>query len=197
MKCRKCNHVYDDSLSACPLCGEPAPPAEDTQNPDTGAAQSDRARQSENSYGGSYGGETGSAYSSADQKGTRSGSYSGYQGAAAYPPANGAEPVAENAGVTPLVLGILGLLIPFVGIVLGIIAIVMGNNQRKAFRPGTAHYGFGQAGWVLGIISVVIQALLIIYFITVFSLLFSFIQDALRHSGLNGYGSYAYPYFDF
>lgn len=207
MKCSKCNHIYDDTLTACPLCGEPAPEtdAQNTESQASAAYGNAGAAEPQGAFGYGRGPESGTktAYSAPAGQTDYNGAYQGrdtaYQSSTVpYPPAAASnEPVAENAGVAPMVLGILGVLLPFVGIILGIIAIVMGNNQRKAYRPGTAHYGFGQAGWVLGIVAVVIQALTIIYFVTVFSLIFSFVTDMVQ-SGMNGYpGSGYYPYFDF
>lgn len=147
MKCPKCNHEYDDSLAACPLCGEPAP-----------------VKNSANSGSAPY--QTATAYESVRIP------------AEVPTPA----PVPENSGAAPLVLGILSLMIPLVGVVLAIIAIVMGGSQRRAYPPGTAHHGLGQAGWVLGIVGLVMQALLIIWFFTVIGFVLNAAQDAMRYS---------------
>ena len=97
-------------------------------------------------------------------------------------------PVPDNSGATPLVLGILSLMIPIVGVVLGIIAIVMGGSQRQAYPPGTAHHGFGQAGWVLGIVGLVMQALLIVWFFTVIGFALNVAQDAMQYALPYSYG---------
>lgn len=152
MKCAKCNHEYDDSLAACPLCGEPA-----AAQPPPGAPQQ---APPEHTF------------------------------ASVRPPADvpTTEPVPDNSGAAPLVLGILSLMIPLVGVVLGIIAIVMGNSQRHTYLPGTAHHVLGQAGWVLGIVGLVLQALLIIWSFAVVGFVLDAAQNVMRYSSPYNYG---------
>lgn len=154
MKCTKCNHEYDDSLAACPLCGEPA--VHQTQSTPGSAAPAHE--------------------------------FPPVRPPAEVPPA---EPVPDSSGAAPLVLGILSLFIPFVGVVLAIIAIVMGGGQRRTYPPGTAHNALGHAGWVLGIVGLVLQALLIIWFFTVIGFALNVAHDAIRYSAAPfGYNSY-------
>lgn len=146
MKCTKCNHEYDDSLSACPLCGEPAP------SKTAAADQESRYEEPRPQY------------------------------AAPVPAATPAPKQPENSGAAPLILGILSLMLPMVGIVLAIIAIVMGNTQRKEFPAGTTHHALGHAGWVLGIIGLVLQAILVIWYFAIIGMVLNFVQDAMRYS---------------
>ena len=146
MKCTKCNHEYDDSLAACPLCGEPAPVRSSTAEPHTHTEP--------------------------------------HQFTPARSVAEVPQVIAtpETSGAAPLVLGILSLFIPFIGIVLGIIAIVMGSSQRQANPPGTAHHALGQAGWVLGIVGLVFQALLIVWFFVVIGFAMNAFQDVISYA---------------
>lgn len=145
MKCAKCNHEYDSSLAACPVCGEPTPAEQAPEQPAAGVIPE----------------------------------YHAVRPPAEVPiPA----PVPENSGAAPLILGILSLMIPFIGVVLGIIAIVMGGSQRRAYPPGTAHHGLGQAGWVLGIVGLVLQALLIIWFFAVIGFALNMAQNVIEYS---------------
>jgi hypothetical protein len=78
----------------------------------------------------------------------------------AAPQASGA--VAERPGKTTaaLVLGIVGVIasffIPILGIILGVLAIVFGTQMRKALANGRPGHGQATAGFILGIIAVVL-----------------------------------------
>lgn len=73
--------------------------------------------------------------------------------------------VKHEAGVSVFVLGLLSLvlsglgyfLLPFVGFILGLIAVVRGNKPRKLEEmPGLIY-----AGWVMGIIGMIVCAVVI------------------------------------
>lgn len=171
MICKKCNHEYPDDMEVCPICGEPRPEA------DASAEQSVPGRAGANAYGAS----------------------------AVPPQQNWSMPAAQPAvvpavqrsgdsrsGVAPLVLGILSLLIPYVGIVLGILAIVFGSSARKTNPKDSADAALGRAGWVLGIVGLVFQAIVVIWLVFAFSMIFSLV-DYIGNINYGNYGSYAQP----
>lgn len=75
---------------------------------------------------------------------------------------------AKNNGVAALVCGIIGLClcwIPFIGLVLPIIALALGNSSRKALPDGER--GMATAGWICGLIGLIITAIILIYSIAI------------------------------
>jgi len=73
----------------------------------------------------------------------------------------GQAPASDNKwGVASLVCGILGIVIPYIGLILGILAIVFSRKQKK-IQPN----GLATAGFVLGIIGVVIYTVLFLFMI--------------------------------
>ena len=82
------------------------------------------------------------------------------------PPAAPSSDPAKGAAIASLVLGILGVLDPFIifGVIMGIIGIVLACKARKHESPSR---GTATAGLVLSIISVVLNALIILFFLLV------------------------------
>ena len=85
--------------------------------------------------------------------------------AGASPPHAHSSPVAETANrsgkaTAALVLAILGALlafvIPMVGLILGILGIVFGRQAKRETDRGMSGRGAAQAGFVIGIVAVVI-----------------------------------------
>jgi len=90
----------------------------------------------------------------------------GYQQPYQYQQAQPQVQQAKNNGVAALVCGIIGLIlcwIPFVGIVLPIIGLALGNSSRKALPDGER--GMATAGWICGLIGLIIQAIILIVWI--------------------------------
>ena len=77
----------------------------------------------------------------------------------------------ENYAVAALVCGILGMFIPFAGIVLAILAIVFGSLAKKNLPEGRT--GMAVAGFVLGIISLVLNIMVIVAVVGMTSVLIS------------------------
>ena len=71
-------------------------------------------------------------------------------------------PGKSSSGVSAFVCGILGIFIPIIGLVLSIIAINLAAKQRDASPTSLA-----RAGFVLGIIGIVLQWLIIMYVVLV------------------------------
>ena len=67
--------------------------------------------------------------------------------------------------------GILGMFIPFAGIVLAILAIVFGSLAKKNLPEGRT--GMAVAGFVLGIISLVLNIMVIVAVVGMTSVLIS------------------------
>lgn len=191
MICKKCNHEYPDSFDKCPVCGEPNPGLQeasstqyigpsDADGPSGNYSWGDPAKESQNS------GSWGPAADSGSQETWQS---PGQTGAGQYTrPMPPAVQQGERKSVTaPLVCGILSPVIPMIGLVLGIIAVVMGSSAKKYYLKDTAEYSMAQAGWILGIIGIVLQAILIIYVAVVFNLVLAGLANAFDY-----YSGYSY-----
>lgn len=80
-------------------------------------------------------------------------------------------PRTNGKAIAAMVLGILSLLVPYVGFILGIIAIILGVSSKKDIRrTGEAGQGMATAGFVTGIISVVLYGIIIILAIIGFAI---------------------------
>ncbi|MEP7280321.1 MAG: CCC motif membrane protein [Bacteroidota bacterium] len=78
-----------------------------------------------------------------------------------------------NATVV-LVLGILSIVLCFVGVVLGIISVVLANKDLKLYNAGPGVYNIGsynniKAGKTCAVIGLIINALLILFYIAIFA----------------------------
>ena len=87
----------------------------------------------------------------------------------------------SSYAIASLIIGIVGLF--FCGIILGILAIVFANIAKR--HNGGARDGLSTAGFVLGIISLAVSAVIIIFVVSMITtVVYSSIFDAFSGIGL-------------
>jgi hypothetical protein len=90
----------------------------------------------------------------------------------------------QNA-TAALVLGILSLVICGLGVVLGIIALVLANKDLRLYNASPEVYTLGsynnlKAGRICAIIGIILQSLLIIFYVVWFIFILSIAGSAWR-----------------
>ena len=164
MICSKCGMSYDDSKTKCPYCDELNPTKAQTGEAEVTAKTQDEQENTkeaeesaqevlqENVYE-----ETSDA--SKDEGFTSSNVNQQQPKYTASPSQNSVNGLAIGS----MVCGIISLPLIFTifgGLVLGIVAIVLAANSKKQYGPS----GYAVAGLVCGIISVIVSAVVIIFF---------------------------------
>lgn len=91
-------------------------------------------------------------------------------------PFNRQQPLQNATAV--LVLGILSIVLCFIGVALGIIALVLANKDLKLYRASPEVYSINsynnlKAGRVCAIIGLIIQSLIILFYVILFAFAFS------------------------
>jgi hypothetical protein len=88
--------------------------------------------------------------------------------------AYGAAPIQNQKALWALILGILGLVC--CGIFTAVPAIILGNNAKKEIAASggmQSGQGMAQAGFILGIVGVVLSILLVLFYVLAFATTFS------------------------
>lgn len=166
MICSKCGMSYDDSKTKCPYCDElntnkaqaeePKTEAEASAEQETNEIKNDTQQEVKEDIP-----QETSTEQTSDEKddGFTSSNVNQQQ-----PPKS--EPAPSNVNglaIGSMVCGIISLPLIFTifgGLVLGIVAIVLAANSKKQYGSS----GYAVAGLVCGIISVIISAIVIIFF---------------------------------
>ncbi|KEO84825.1 DUF4190 domain-containing protein [Tumebacillus flagellatus] len=72
-------------------------------------------------------------------------------------------PATNGKAIASMILGIVSLVIPYVGLITGIIAMVLSSSSKKEIaRSGQAGHGMATAGFVTGLIAVILYGIFII-----------------------------------
>ncbi|MBL0385290.1 DUF4190 domain-containing protein [Tumebacillus sp. ITR2] len=75
-------------------------------------------------------------------------------------------PTTNGKAIASMILGIVSLVIPYVGLITGIIAMVLSSSSKKDIaRTGQQGHGMATAGFVTGLIAVILYAIVILLFI--------------------------------
>lgn len=88
--------------------------------------------------------------------------------------------------MAPLVLGILSLLLPIVGLVLGAIAISLGRKARQELAPGSSGHSMATAGWIMGIVAVVVWSLALVLLLVNLAWFVPFVHSVVVHGVYEG-----------
>ncbi len=181
MECKQCRQQYDETLAACPYCGaqNDQPVAQQAQ-PMQGQPQPMQNQQQQYSQPVQDNAQQPYAQPNAQQP------YGQPQQNGQYGQQQYGQPPVDNSGkglaIGGLVCGIIGIVtfwVPILPVVMGIIAIILGSMGKKRLPADQA--GLATAGFVCGIIALIIGIIFLIIWIVMFAMVGMMVSTGLNY----------------